>query len=159
LNDLYSALAIRLRPWLTLESQVRWDLQGGNLNLAFHQLTITPNDRWSWGIGHLYMRPGAWGGGMWQENDFISSTAFLRVSDNWGFRAQHNFNVLTGRLQQQYYSVYRDLRSWTLALTFRVQDTVKSTADYTVAVQLSLKAAPSRHLGEDTVNPYRLVGE
>jgi len=68
-------------------------------------------------------------------------------------------NVKTGRLQQQFYTLYRDMRSWTGALTFRVQDDVNRTTDFTVAFGLSLKASPSKHLGEDVVNPYSLVGE
>ena len=58
LNDLYSALVFRPRSWLTAESQVRYDLNHGDLNLAFHQLTFTPNNRWSWGISHWYLRNG-----------------------------------------------------------------------------------------------------
>ena len=163
LNDLYSQFAFHPRNWITLEEQLRYDTEGGHVNLSFHQLTFTPNDRWSWGIGHLYLRNGTWGGlptgAAWNENNFISSTAFLRVSDNWGLRAQHNFNVKTGRLQQQYYSIYRDLRSLTCALTFRVQQDLSSAPDYTVALQVSLKAIPAHHVGGDVVNPYRLVGE
>jgi hypothetical protein len=45
-------LAFRPRSWLTLESQTRYDINRGLLNLAYHQLTFTPNDRWSWGLGH-----------------------------------------------------------------------------------------------------------
>jgi len=159
LNDLYSEFALRPRSWLTVEQQLRYDTEGGHLNLSFHQVTFTPSDRWSWGVGHLYVRHGAWGGGMWDENNFISSTAFLRLSDNWGLRAQHNYNIQTGRLQQQYYSIYRDMRSWTCAMTFRVQDDVNDHRDYTVAFQISLKAMPAGHVGSDVVNPYRLVGE
>jgi hypothetical protein len=158
-NDLYSEFAIHPRSWISLEEQLRYDTEGGHLNLAFHQLTFSPNDRWSWGIGHLYLRGGAWGGGMWDENDFISSTAFLRLNDNWGLRAQHDFNIVTGRLQQQYYSVYRDLRIWTCALTFRVEDSVNNSTDYTVALQFSLKASPSKRVGSDAVSAYGLVGE
>ena len=158
-NDLYSEFAFRPRSWLSLEEQLRYDTEGGHLNLSFHQLTFAPNDRWSWGIGHLYLRGGTWGGGLWDENNFVSSTAFFRISDNWGLRAQHNFNIVTGRLQQQYYTVYRDMRVWTCALTFRVQDDVNNKPDYTVAVQLSLKAAPSKRVGNDAVSPYGLVGE
>ncbi len=159
LNDLYSQFAFRPRSWLTAESQFRYDLDRGNLNLAFHQLTFTPNDRWSWGIGHWYLRGGTWSNGSWNENNFISSTLFFRVNDNWGLRATHNYNSATGRLQEQFYTLYRDLRSWTGALTFRVVDNVGSTTDFTVGFAFSLKASPSRSVGEDVVNRYRLVGE
>ena len=159
LNDLYSQFVLRPRNWLTLEEQLRYDILGGHLNLSFHQISISPNDRWSWGLGHLYLRAGTWGGGTWEENDFLTSTAFYRLNDNWGMRMQHNFNIKTGKLQQQYYSVYRDLRSFVLALTFRVQEDQAHSADYTVALQFSLKAHPLRSVGNDVVNPYRLVGE
>ena len=159
LNDLYSHFALRPRRWLTAESQLRYDLDDGELNLAFHQLTFSPNDRWSWGIGHWYLRGGNWGSTTWGRNDFITSTLFYRVNDNWGLRATHNFNTVNGRLQEQFYTIYRDLRSFTGALTFRVQDNVNSTSDFTIAFTLSLKASPSTSVGDDTVNPSRLVGE
>jgi hypothetical protein len=159
LNDLYSAFAFRPRSWLTAESQLRYDLDRGDLNLAFHQLTFTPSNRWSWGLSHWYLRGGTWGDGTWSENNFLASTFYVRVNDNWGLRATHSFNAQNGRLQDQAYTLYRDLRSWTGALTFRVENNVGSTADFTVAFSLSLKANPSTRVGEDVVNPYRIVGE
>jgi len=156
LNDLYSALVFRPRSWLSAESQVRYDLDRGNLNLAFHQLTFTPNNRWSWGIGHWYLRDGFIDN---VENNYITSTLFVRINDNWGFRGTHNYNAQTGRLQEQFYTLYRDLRSWTTAVTFRVEDNVGSSPDFTISFALSLKANPSTHLGDDAVNPYHLVGE
>ena len=156
LNDLYSALVFRPRSWLTAESQVRYDLDRGNLNLAFHQVTFTPNNRWNWGVSHWYLRSGFISP---VENNFIASTFFLRVNDNWGLRATHSFNVQSGLLQEQAYTIYRDLRSWTSALTFRVQDNVGSSPDFTVAFSFSLKANPATRLGEDAVRSSHLVGE
>jgi lipopolysaccharide assembly outer membrane protein LptD (OstA) len=159
LNDLYTAIAFKPRSWLIAESQTRYDLENGRLNLSFQQLTFAPNDRWSWGIGYWYLRGGTWGNSAWTQNDFITSTAFLRLSDNWGARMTHNYNVVTGRLQEQFYTLYRDLRSLTAALTFRVTDDVGVQPDYTIAIVLSLKASPATGLGEDAVNRTRLVGE
>jgi len=159
LNDLYSRLVFRPRSWLSAESQLRYDLDRGDLNMAFHQLTFAPNDRWSWGLGHWYLRGGTWGDGTWAENNYITSTLFYRVNDNWGLRATHNFDSQTGRLQEQFYTLYRDLRSWTAALTFRVVDNVGGTQDFTVAFALSLKASPSTQVGDDVVNPHHLFGE
>jgi LPS-assembly protein len=158
-NDLYSQLVLRPRSWLTLESQIRYDLEGGDLNLAFHQVTFAPNDRWSWGLGHWYLRDGSWGGGSWNGNNYITSTMFYRLNDNWGVRATHDYNAMNGRLQDQFYTLYRDMRSWTAALTFRVEDNVNSATDYTIAFEFSLKANPSTRVGDDVVNPYSLIGE
>jgi len=155
-NDLYSALSFRPRTWLTFESQIRYDLEGGNLDLAFHQVTFTPNDRWSWGISHWYLR-----GGFVSpvENDFIASTLYYRLDNNWGLRAAHTFNAQTGRLQEQDYTIYRDLRSWTAALSFRAESSTAIPTDFTVSFSFSLKAVPSTHVGEDAVSSSHLVGE
>jgi LPS-assembly protein len=158
-NDLYSAVAFRPRSWLTAESQTRNDLNNGKLNLAFEQLTFAPNDRWSWGVGYWYLRSGQWGNSTWTENNTVTSTVFVRLGDNWGARMTDNYNAVTSRLQEQFYTIYRDLRSWTSALTFRVTNDEGNKADFTVALSLSLKAAPSTGVGEDVVNRYHLVGE
>ncbi len=154
-NDLYSDLAFRPRSWLVLESQIRYDLNNENLNLAYHQITFTPNERWSWSLAHQYTRAGFVDSG----DNLISSTLFYRLNDNWGFRATDNFNALNGRMQDQFYTVYRDLRSWTAALTFRLTDNGVGPRDFTVAFSFSLKAHPRQALGSDTVEPYHLVGE
>ena len=154
-NDLYSGLTFRPRSWLTLESQTRYDINSGHFNLAYHQITFTPNEWWSWGLGHVYSRAGFLDSG----DNLISSTMFFRVNDNWGFRTTHDFNALDGRLQDQFYTFYRDLRSWTGALTFRVTDNGTGREDFTVAFSFSIKAHPRHGLGSDTVTPYHLVGE
>jgi lipopolysaccharide assembly outer membrane protein LptD (OstA) len=154
-DDLYSDLTFRPRSWLTLESQLRYDINDGYFNLAFHQLTFAPNEKWSWGIGHWYLRGGFLGNG----DNLITSTFFYRLNDNWGLRATHYFNAQDGRLQEQFYSIYRDWRSWTSAVTFRVIDNITGPEDFTVAFTFSLKASPNSQLGDDAVKPYQLVGE
>ncbi len=153
-SDIYNDLTFRPRAWITLASQTRYDANDGHFNLSSHQLTLTPNDKWSWGLGHYYTRPGFVDAG----DNFVTSTLFYKMNENWGFRAVHDFNAETGRLQEQFYTIYRDMRSWTGALTFRVVDNGVGPEDYTIAFAFSLKAAP-RHLGEDSVQPYGLVGE
>ena len=159
LNDLYSEFAFKPRTWLTAESQTRYDLDYGNLNLAFEQVTFAPNDRWSLGLGYWYLRGGTWGNSTWTENNIITSSFFVRVGDNWGGRVTQNYNIVTERLQDQQFTLYRDLRSWTSALSFRVANNTGSAVDITVAVVFSLKASPSLGVGEDVANRYRLLGE
>ena len=157
-DDLYSHVAFRPRSWLTLESQLREDINIGRMNLAFHQVTFAPNERWSWGIGDWYLAGGFPVSGNLPEN-LITSTYYYRFNDNWGARMTHYFNAQNGQLQEQNYTLYRDLRSWTGAVTFRVIHNIGAPVDYTVAFSFSLKFAPNIHLGDDTVRPYHLVGD
>ena len=153
-SDIYSDLLFKPRTWITFESQLRYDINDGVLNMTFDQIAFTPNDRWSWGIGYFYLNSSFLGTG---EN-FITSTFFYRVNDNWGLRATQNFDASSGTLQDQFYSLYRDFRSWTGALTFRIENNSNGPKDYTVAFTWSLKANPKYHPGDDTVTPYHLVG-
>jgi LPS-assembly protein len=159
-GDLYSAVAFRPRSWLTAESQTRNDVNYGKLNMAFEQLTFAPGDRWSWGLGYWYLRGGDWGNNTgWTENNTITSTFFYRFGDNWAARMTDNFNAVTHRLQEQFYTLYRDFRSWTASATFRVTNDSGQSANYGIAFMLSLKANPVMGVGEDVVNRNRLVGE
>lgn len=155
-NDLYSDLAFSPRTWLTLDSQTRYDINNGHFNMSFNQLTIQPNETWSWGLGYSYARSGFLGS---TGVNYITSTMFFRLNENWGFRTEHDLNAQDGRLQQQFYTIYRDMRSWTAALTFRVIDDGIGPEDFTVAFAFSIKARPRHHLGDDTVEPYKLIGE
>jgi LPS-assembly protein len=158
-SDVYSDFTFRPRSWLSLASETRYDVDAGRLRMAFHTLTLQPGNAWSWSIGHYYLRdylnaPTAWGEG----NDLVSNSVFCRLNENWGLRATHYYDMREGRLQQQLYSLYRDFRSWTGALTFRVREDRDGTDDYTVAFTFSLKAAPRFGVGSDAVRPYGLIG-
>ena len=158
--DLWSDVLFRPRNWLTLESQTRFDLDNGNCKMAFHNLTLQPEDRWSWSLGHWYLRddlsglPTSLGVG----NNLFTSSLFYRLNENYAFRATHHYEIKLSRLQEQFYTVYRDFRNWTGGLTFRVRDNGDDREDYTVAFTFSLKAMPRYPVGEDTARPYQLIG-
>jgi LPS-assembly protein len=155
-DDLYSSLTFRPRSWIILESKIRYDINDDRLNLAFHQITFTPSDRWSWSIGHWYLHNGFVDTG----DDVITSSFYYRLDENWGLRTTHYFNALTGRLQEQYYSVYRDMRSFTCAVTLRFIDNGGGQPlDYGFAFSISLKASPRYRVGEDAVRPYDMLGQ
>lgn len=160
-SDLYSDLVFRPRSWITLESMNRYNVRNGLLRLAYHNLTLQPNEWWSWGIGHIYVHDdfSASPTALQAGNSSLISTLFLRANENWGFRAQHQYEVRENWLQQQTYSVYRDLRSWTAALAFRVREPHNGESrDFALAFTFSLKAAPKTDVGEDALHETRLLG-
>jgi len=159
-SDIYSDLTIRPRSWLTLESVTRYDIEHGLWTMAFHDITLQPVNAFSWSIGQYYLRddlsglPTALGIG----NNLFTSTITYRLNENWGLRAVHRFEARNGDMEEQAYTVYRDLRSWTAALTLRVLQNPTGPQDVTVAFTFSLKAQPHYGLGSDTGRPYSLLG-
>ena len=91
-------------------------------------------------------------------DNLLISTLYYKLNENWGVRATHQYEIREGVMQQQSYSIYRDLRSWTTALSFRLQNNQDGPRDVTVAFTFSLKAAPKFNLGGDTVHPAGLLG-
>lgn len=156
-SDVFSDLDFRPFSWLLLNSETRYDLRNKLWRQANHSLTLTPGVRWSCQIGHRYLReiPGF---GRESGNNLIFSTIYYRFSENWGVRAFHYFEARSGVMQEQQYSLYRDLRSWTAALTFRVRESRARPTDYTVAITASLKAFPRFKLGDDSSKPSLLLG-
>jgi hypothetical protein len=159
--DIYSDLTLRPRSWLTLQSQTRFDPNIGRWRMLLHTITLEPNNRWSLSLGQFYLRddtstlPTSLGVG----NNLFTSSIFYRMNENWGFRATHHFDARNGRMQEQYYTIYRDLRSWTAALSFGLRDSGTGGQDFNVSFTFSIKAAPHYGLGSDTVRPYSLLGE
>jgi LPS-assembly protein len=159
-SDVYSDLILQPRSWLTLQSITRIDVDDGNWRLALHTLTLQPNSTWSWSIGHFYKREDLCGApdALGQVNDLLMSILFYRLNENWGFRAQVHYDITRNRLQEQYYTIYRDMRSWTAALSAGLRDNGSGDDEFLIAFTFSLKAAPRFDLGTDTVRPYSLLG-
>ncbi len=155
--DIYSDLDFQPRSWITLNSETRYDLNERLWREANHTLTLTPNSNWSWSVSHRYLRSDPTLGPDSGNNTFLSSFYF-RLSENWATRLQHRFEARDGTLEEQYYTLYRDFRSWTAGLTFRVRDSRVGPTDYGVAVTFSLKAIPRFKLGDDRNKPTLLLG-
>jgi LPS-assembly protein len=159
-SNLYSDLILRPRSWLNLQSQFQLDVETGQFEQALNGITLSPGNRWSVGLSQWYLREGYWGGTSVDEpgNNTFLTRFYYRFSENWGFRMSHRFEETSGRLEEQYYTVYRDLRSFTTAVTFRVRSPEGESSDYAIALTLSLKAAPKYGVGEDAVRPATLLG-
>jgi hypothetical protein len=157
-SDLYSDLAFRPRNWAVFNSSFRYDLPDHRWRDAVNSLTLTPNSTWSLALSYRYLMNNdpefltAPGQTLPGHNLFGVSTRY-RLNENWGLHVAERFEAQNGTLQEQDYTLYRDLRSWTGALTFRVTQGPGQPADFTVALTLSLKAFPRFPLGSDTDRP------
>jgi LPS-assembly protein len=159
-SDLYSDLTFKPRSWLTIESLTRYEITDGLLRMSLTAVTLHPADTWSWTLGQFYLRndysssPTALG----QGNNLFISTLLLRLNENWGFRASQRFEAQTGTMQDQAYTVYRDMRSWTAALSVRLRNGGSNPNDFTVAFTFSFKAAPRYGRASEMGAPYWLMG-
>src|SRR2546430_3153942 len=88
-------------------------------------------------VGHRYLNDNPF---------FLDSSLFLvggyyRINDNWGVGAQEQYEATTGLLEQQRYSIYRDLSSWVASFGGVIRDN-KGVKEYGVIFTMTLKAFP-----------------
>jgi len=66
---------------------------------------------------------------------------FYRMNEHWQFEGVEQLEATTGRLQNQQYTVYRDLDAWQLGLTYSDSE-LNNQSNRTVYFSLTLKAFP-----------------
>jgi len=157
--DLYSKVDLKPFSWLTLNSELNYGINQHRWDQLNHSATFAPNDRWSWTVGHRYLRDGAFYGTN-VGNNLVFNSAYLRINPNWAARVIHYYDVRESFVQSQSYTLYRDLRSWTVAMTFRLlkDKGSDSDSDYGFAITFSSKAFPRYQLGDDINKPTQLLG-
>ena len=154
---LTSTLEFKPRSWMTFQSDTRYDLDRRRWIETDHRVVLEPNSVWSLSLGHRYLDSNS-GLGLGLGYNLFTTSFYYRMNENWATRVSHHFEARDGTLEEQYYTLYRDLRSWTAALTFRVRDNRSRTDDYTIAATFSLKAFPRFGLNSDRDKPSLLVG-
>ncbi|MFN0066510.1 MAG: LPS-assembly protein LptD [Limisphaerales bacterium] len=155
-GDLYNELDFQPRDWLLVTSEVRFDPNDGVLVEAATYATLLPGDSWSFAFGHRYLDGDLFGG---IGDNLVTTRVTWKLSNNWAFRMSHAVEMEDGVLEEQYYTLYRDLRSFTVALTARLRDSRDAEPDdFTIGFSISLKAFPRFGRGEDSERPEVLIG-
>jgi LPS-assembly protein len=160
-SDVYSDMDFRPRSWITFNSSTRYDLELTRWRQAIEQVFIQPSPGLSLSAGYYYL--------MNNDPEFlvlphqtlaghnlINFSLYYRINENWGAHIAERFEAQNGTMQEQDYAIYRDLRSWTAALIFRVNQGAGQPTDFSVAVTLSLKAFPRYKLNGDNNRPGQL---
>src|SRR6266487_3597080 len=88
-------------------------------------------------VGHRYLNDNPF---------FVNSSLFVvggyyRIDDNWGIGAQEQYEATTKTLEEQRYSIYRDLSSWVASLGGVIRDN-KGVKEYGILFTVTLKAFP-----------------
>jgi lipopolysaccharide export system protein LptA len=81
------------------------------------------------------------------QNPFFDNSSlyvlsgYYRLNDNWGIGIQEQYEGTTGILEQQRYSIYRDLTSWVASIGAIIRDN-GGVKEYGVLLTFTLKALP-----------------
>lgn len=160
-TDIYSDFEFRPRSWLSFTSSTRYDVPDDRWREAIERMVIQPNTKMSLALSYYYLMNNdpefqTYPGEDVPGHNLTDLTMYYKMNENWGARITERYEAQDGYMQEQLYSVYRDLRSWTAALSFRIYEGPAQPTDFTVAVTFSLKAFPRYGLGSDSNHPGAL---
>ncbi len=154
-SDLYTDLDLRPRSWLNLSSSTRYDMESNRWREAIERVVVHPSSAWTFAVTYDYLINNdpefqTFAGQTVPGHNLIQGSVYYRFNQNWGIHIAEQYEAQYGGLQQQLYSIYRDMRSWTASLLFRITEGPGQPTDFTVALTFSLKAYPRYGMQSDS---------
>lgn len=149
-SDFYSSLSFSPRDWLSFTTENRVNSDTGDMRESSNYLNLHPSPDWSLGFGYRFMeeRPIVGYPDLYSNSLFMGRFT-LRLNENYAFRTRLQFEARDGTLEEQEYTLYRDLRSWVAAFRFKVRDNREGPMDFSVSFGFQLKMMASPVLGGD----------
>ena len=141
LSNLFNKLTISPTPQLQFESDSSLNISENSYNQFDNSLIWSPDPSLRLTTGYHYINHSS----VFADSNSIGMDIFYRMNEHWQMEAQEQFEATTGRLQQQQYTVYRDLDSWLLALSYS-QNEINNVNNQTIFFTLTLKAFPQFEL-------------
>jgi lipopolysaccharide export system protein LptA len=100
-------------------------------------VSIQPIANLQLNFGHRYLNQNPF----FDNSSLYVLSGYYRFNDNWGIGIQEQYEGTTGILEQQRYSIYRDLTSWVASVGAIIRDN-GGVKEYGVLLTFTLKALP-----------------
>jgi len=141
-SNVFSDLTIKPVNWIYFQSQTSLDVTGNSYTEFNNDLTWEPDRSVKVSVGNRYIEDSV----LFPNSNQYYLNLFYRMNEHWQFSSKYNFEATTGQLQEQDYTIYRDLESWQVAANFterKVNNGVNETAIY---FTFTLKALPNAQI-------------
>jgi len=141
-RELFSNVFNRARlqpvPWfyLSVDSQIPLLNPGFWQISTFFDWLVNPNIELR--IGHTYLQSNPF----FQDASEVTFYSYLRLNDNWGFSIYENYDFKAGILNQQTYTLHRDLSSWVGALGLNIKNNGSGKTSVELVLSFTLKELP-----------------
>jgi LPS-assembly protein len=142
MSNIFNNITVNPTPQLQFSSFSALDFYGSGYNQIDNDVSWSPDPSLKFTVGHHYLNHSP----IFADSNNASLDVFYRMNEHWQVEAQEQFEAATGRLQLQQYTVYRDLDSWQLAVSYSDEEINNGHGDQTVFFSLTLKALPQYQL-------------
>jgi lipopolysaccharide export system protein LptA len=137
----YSNLVNNIRftplPWMSLSINSQVPAFAKGFTEVDTVANVQPFANLQLTVAHRYLN----GNPFFQDSSLFVVGGYYRIDDNWGIGVQEQYEGATGILEQQRYSIYRDLSSWVASFGGVIRDN-NGSKEYGVLFTITLKAFP-----------------
>lgn len=137
----YSNLVNNIRftplPWMSLSVNSQVPAFAKGFTEVDTVAAVQPLAALQLNVAHRYLN----GNPFFQNSSLFVVGGYYRLNDNWGVGVQEQYEATTGLLEEQRYSVYRDLTSWVASFGGVIRDN-SGVKEYGLLFTITLKAFP-----------------
>src|SRR6266480_4145514 len=136
-SNLFNNIRFTPLPWVSFSINSQLPAFDKGFTEVDTIATVQPMANLQLNVAHRYLN----GNPFFQDSSLFVVGGYYRINDNWGVGVQEQYEGETGLLEQQRYSIYRDLSSWVASFGGIIRDN-NGSKEYGVIFTITLKAFP-----------------
>ncbi|HEX8680383.1 MAG TPA: hypothetical protein VF683_10510, partial [Chthoniobacterales bacterium] len=136
-SNVYNNFRFNPVPWAAFGVSSQIPLETDGFSEVNSEVRLQPIPRLAVSFGHRFLTNNPF----FPDSSLYTYGAYYRIDDNWSVGGGARYEATTGILEEQRYTIYRDLTSWVASVGAVVRDN-GGVKDYGVLISFTLKALP-----------------
>jgi LPS-assembly protein len=136
-SNLFNNIRFTPLPWMSFSVNSQVPAFDKGFTEVDTVATVQPLANVQLNVAHRYLN----GNPFFQDSSLFVVGGYCRLNDNWGIGVQEQYEAATGLLQEQRYSIYRDLTAWVASFGGVIRDN-SGVKEYGLLFTVTLKAFP-----------------
>ncbi len=136
-SNLFNNLRFNPLPWMSLSINSQLPAFSKGFTEVDTVASVQPLANLQVNVAHRYLN----GNPFFQDSSLFVFGGYCRLNDNWGVGVQEQYEAETGLLEEQRYSIYRDLSAWVASFGGIIRDN-NGVKEYGLLFTVTLKAFP-----------------
>lgn len=136
-SNLYNNLRFNPVPWFSFGVNSQIPLVAGGFTEVNTDFRFQPTASFQFGVSHRFLSETPF----FPDSSLYYFGAYYRFNDHWGAGAAARYEANTGFIEEQRYTLYRDLTSWIASIGGVIRNN-GGIKEYGVLLSFTLKALP-----------------
>ena len=137
-SNFFNKLRFTPLPWASLSIDSQIPAFSSGFTEVNTTISVQPIANLQLSAGHRYLNDNPF----FEHSSLFVAGGYYRISDNWAFGFQEQYEGTVGIFQEQRYAIYRDLTNWVASVGAVMRDNTGNKKEYGILLTFTLKAFP-----------------